>query len=869
MALYLAFSALTVPAHAFDLPSPTDYWVNMTQEEVVFMLDRIAAKTETRDVVLVCYPADGGSNISTAIKQFSVYANDNRAKLYGYAYTTASQAVIVEKLTALLGVAPTEWPVAVTYNTSFKQYLAREYVTTMISPGGPINGLRDLMIESGLQNGSHGEDPDPGTDPDPSPTPAPPSGPVTQPTIFRPFDMTAETWNVLRLTNQHRMEMGLAPLSVFAELQDVANLRAEEIYQMYLSNHARPNGTLYYTAYAERGAFYHYSAENIASGQRTSESVMNSWLNSPGHRANIENAREVHLGVGYCYGEKPSAGRYNWTQDFAMAGDCRFSSLKLSASVIPGTAGASLDSLISNITVSATCYRHGTCYLPLISAMCSGYDPNAQTDQTVTVTYGGQTAELTIVAAHNWGKVTNTKPADCTNAGVKTYTCTDEGCDATWVEEISALGHDFTEGSLICSQCGGETISSAIEEEIGMHYLVEQSAAAWTEERAEQYVVDILNHTELVDLSSYDVEIETVDFKEPVNGTAQNPDGEYGYYQCKVTFSAPEPDTQALAVFRMARDADVVTSYDLMLWLDIPPVPYVPSSSGGSTTTYYAVTAGQQEHGKVTANRASMYAGGTVILTVVPDEGYRLEKLAVTDSRGEDVVLTENDGTYTFKMPGSSVKVVAEFVEIQMETPSPEPTQSPTPEPTQAPTPSPEPWENPFPDVSDTGWYIEAVRFAATMGLMSGYDNGKFGPNDTVTRAQFAQIIYNKEGRPDAGGAVFSDVTDGWYADAVNWAAANGIVAGVGGGKFAPALAITRQDLAVILWKYAGMPEPAQDDLDFTDAGKASGYAWRALCWANENGILNGRGEGILDPKGEATRAETAQILMNYLGQQG
>lgn len=846
LALYLAFSALTVPAYAFDLPSSTDSWVNLTQEDVVFMLDRIAAKTETRDVVLVCYPADGGSNISTAIKQFYDFANANHAKLYGYAYTTASQAVIVERLTALLGGAPAEWPVAVTYNTSTKQYLAREYVTTMISPGAPINGLRDLMIESGLQSGSRGEDPDPGTGTDPDPTPDPPSGPVTQPTLSLPFGMTAETWNVLRLTNQHRMEMGRVPLSVFAELQAVADLRAKEIYQMYLSNHARPDGTLYYTAYAECGAFYHYNAENIASGQRTSESVMNSWLNSPGHRANIENAREVHLGVGYCYGEEPSAGKYNWTQDFAMAGDCRFSSLKLSASVIPGTAGASLDSLISNITVSATCYRHGTCYLPLISAMCSGYDSNAQTDQTVTVTYSGQTAELTIVAAHNWDNGTITESADCTKTGVKTHTCTDEGCDATWTEEIPALGHEFTEGSLMCSRCS-ETMATAIEEEIGTRYLVEQSSAAWTEERVEQCVGDILNNTELVDLSSYDVEIEKVDYKEPVHGTEQNPDGEYGYYQCKVTFSAPEPDTQALAVFRMARDAGTVTSCELMLWLDIPPVPYVPG--GGGTTTYYAVTAGQSEHGKVTANYKSMYAGGTVILTAVPDEGYQLEKLAVTDSRGEEIELTEKNGTYTFKMPSSSVKVVAEFVEIDVETP----------------TPSPKPWENPFPDVSDTGWYIEAVEFVTTMDLMNGYNNGKFGPNDTITRAQFAQIVYNKEGCPDTDGAMFSDVTDGWYADAVNWAAANGIVTGVGGGKFAPDLAITRQDLAVMLWRYAGMPEPVQNDLDFTDAGKSSSYAWQALCWANENGILNGKGGGLLDPKGEATRAETAQILMNYL----
>ena len=150
---------------------------------------------------------------------------------------------------------------------------------------------------------------------------------------------------------------------------------------------------------------------------------------------------------------------------------------------------------------------------------------------------------------------------------------------------------------------------------------------------------------------------------------------------------------------------------------------------------------------------------------------------------------------------------------------------------------------------------------------MAGYSNGKFGPNDALTRAQFAQIIYNKEGRPQASGGKFTDVTTGWYADAVNWAASEGIVAGIGGGKFAPDRPITRQDLAVMLWRYAGSPEPGENKLDFADSSKVSGYAWKALCWANEKGIVNGKGGGILDPKGNATRAQAAQMLMKYLSE--
>ena len=149
---------------------------------------------------------------------------------------------------------------------------------------------------------------------------------------------------------------------------------------------------------------------------------------------------------------------------------------------------------------------------------------------------------------------------------------------------------------------------------------------------------------------------------------------------------------------------------------------------------------------------------------------------------------------------------------------------------------------------------------------MAGYANGKFGPNDDLSRAEFAQIIYNKEGRPSAGGREFTDVKAGkWYANAISWAAEREIVTGVGENQFAPDRSITREELATMLWRYAGSPEPVNTTLNFTDSGKVSGYAAKAVLWANENGIVNGKGNGILDPKGKATRAETAQMLMNYL----
>lgn len=130
-----------------------------------------------------------------------------------------------------------------------------------------------------------------------------------------------------------------------------------------------------------------------------------------------------------------------------------------------------------------------------------------------------------------------------------------------------------------------------------------------------------------------------------------------------------------------------------------------------------------------------------------------------------------------------------------------------------------------------------------------------------------AQILYNKEGKPNvAGNNVFTDVAPGeWYSNAITWAAANNIVGGYGSGLFGPNDNITREQLAVMLWRYAGEPTAISRELHFSDAKEVSGYAVSAINWAVENGVINGKGDNILDPKGFATRAQVAQMLKNYL----
>ena len=258
----------------------------------------------------------------------------------------------------------------------------------------------------------------------------------------------------------------------------------------------------------------------------------------------------------------------------------------------------------------------------------------------------------------------------------------------------------------------------------------------------------------------------------------------------------------------------------------------------------------------MSSSRSFAPGGSTVTLTAVPDSGYGLDTLTVTDSRGDPVKLTgKGGGKYTFTMPGRAVTVKASF--------APLPEDRPKPCDGGADCPS-----RGFADLGSVGiWYHEAVDYVLRNGLMSGYGSGLFGPDDPLSRAQLAQILYNKEGRPAVtGGSAFTDVDPGaWYAPAVTWAAERGIVGGYGNGTFGPNDNITREQLAVMLWRYAGSPAATDKELRFSDADEAGGKAREALRWAVENGVINGKNGGILDPRGLATRTQAAQMLKNFL----
>lgn len=171
-----------------------------------------------------------------------------------------------------------------------------------------------------------------------------------------------------------------------------------------------------------------------------------------------------------------------------------------------------------------------------------------------------------------------------------------------------------------------------------------------------------------------------------------------------------------------------------------------------------------------------------------------------------------------------------------------------------------------YSDVEEGRWFYPAVSFVTREGMMNG-SGGAFNPGSDILGAEFVQIMYNRAGRPGAGGGTFAGVEGRWFAEPVLWAAGEGLITDTGDTVLTPAQAITRQEMALILYNAMGRPDAQTDLSGFADADQISGWALDAVRWAVGEGILNGSGqEGAkrLNPTGSASRAETAQMLMNY-----
>ena len=261
------------------------------------------------------------------------------------------------------------------------------------------------------------------------------------------------------------------------------------------------------------------------------------------------------------------------------------------------------------------------------------------------------------------------------------------------------------------------------------------------------------------------------------------------------------------------------------------------------------------DHGTISVDRYAT-EGDEVTITVSPDDAYKLDDLSVT-ANGKEVEVTANDdGTFSFTMPSGDVKISATFAEDPDWTEPEEPATDVS---------------DLFIDVAANAWYKDAVQYAYDNGLMTGVSDTEFAPEATTTRAMIVSILARLEGVESAQVAGFADVDDEWYATAVNWAANVGVVNGYEDNTFRPNQPITREQLAAILMNYAaykGEDVSNRADLSaYSDTATISSWANDVMQWAVAEGLISGMTADTLQPQGSATRAQVAAILERFLAQ--
>lgn len=275
-------------------------------------------------------------------------------------------------------------------------------------------------------------------------------------------------------------------------------------------------------------------------------------------------------------------------------------------------------------------------------------------------------------------------------------------------------------------------------------------------------------------------------------------------------------------------------------WTDKPITITVTCTSGGSLAT---------DDGKT--NTVTAERGTDVTFIARPNAGYELKDLQV------DGVSYNYTVEYTFRRIEEDHKIHAVFGRIDA------PSYSSCDHGTNCPLSG-------YRDLNSNAWYHDAVHFCMDNVIMGG-SNNSFKPNAKATRAEVATSLWSAGGREPVSGngplsKTYPDVAvSDWYYQPIEWATRRGILAGYSNGRFGPNDSITREQLVSVLWRHAGSPKPRSTVLRFNDASKVSGFAWDAMLWATEKGIISGRPGGYLAPKGNATRADVAQVLKNYL----
>ena len=270
------------------------------------------------------------------------------------------------------------------------------------------------------------------------------------------------------------------------------------------------------------------------------------------------------------------------------------------------------------------------------------------------------------------------------------------------------------------------------------------------------------------------------------------------------------------------------------VWEDIPAST---GGGGGGGRTSYAVSTGKTGNGTLSLSDTTARRGDTVTVTVKPDKGYTLETLTVTDSRGSALTLTDKgSGKFAFTMPSGSVTVNATFMEDNSIL-------------------------NFFVDVPASAYYYDAVKWAAEQGITGGTDENHFSPDASCTRAQIVTFLWRAAGSPVVNYILpFEDVAESsYYAEAVRWAASQGIVSGVSPTRFGPDLPCTRAQAMTFLYGAMGSPAVTGGS-GFLDVDSGAYYAG-PVAWAVKNHITSGTGNGLFGTEDPCTRAQIVTFL--------
>ena len=281
------------------------------------------------------------------------------------------------------------------------------------------------------------------------------------------------------------------------------------------------------------------------------------------------------------------------------------------------------------------------------------------------------------------------------------------------------------------------------------------------------------------------------------------------------------------------------------------------SGSGSGGVTSYSVTVNSPANGTVAADKKSAASGATVTITVTPETGYKVGTVTVKDKNGKTIAATEKDGKYSFQMPASAVSVDVTFVKDGQSSVGDCPKDSTCP-------------VDPFKDTANNAWWHDGIHYCVQQGLMNGVASDQFAPNGTTTRAMIVTILWRMEGSPATSyGMSFTDVPAGqWYTEAIRWAQSTGVVTGYDAKTFGPNDNVTREQLAAILYRYTahkgGDVSKRSTLAQFTDVNQISSWALENIQWANAVGMVNGRTDTTIVPKGNATRAEAASMIQRF-----